>query len=159
MVYWNRQAKGYRLPTEAEWEYAARGGPLQEELPYPGSAEPRLILPKDEYKTLETYPLGLYKPNVLGLYDLAGNITEWCWDLYQEKAYQEPATKDPIGPSEATYYKTPTGFIKEKGEIRCQRGGGAWSLKEQARVAYRGYGLSKAARPWNGLRLVLDAEA
>lgn len=85
-VFWNKKANGYRLPTEAEWEYAARGGPLSKGYRYAGSDNPEEI--GRFSKTYgRPYPVGQHKPNELGLYDMGGNVSAWCWDWYDAKAW------------------------------------------------------------------------
>jgi formylglycine-generating enzyme required for sulfatase activity len=78
-VTWNKKANGYRLPTDAEWEYAARGGQLSNGYLYAGSNNPEEVA---LYNRNTSYPVGLMKPNELGLYDMTGNVREWCWDWY-----------------------------------------------------------------------------
>jgi formylglycine-generating enzyme required for sulfatase activity len=79
VVTWNKQANGYRLPTDAEWEYAARGGRLSKGYLYAGSDSPDEVA---LYGRDRSYPVGQMKPNELGLYDMTGNVRVWCWDWY-----------------------------------------------------------------------------
>jgi formylglycine-generating enzyme required for sulfatase activity len=90
---------GFRLPTEAEWEYAARGGGQADQ--YAGSA---IIDPAGWYgynSGMETKPVGLKFPNAYGLYDMSGNVYEWCLDWYGE--YTKSKSADPTGPEKGSY--------------------------------------------------------
>jgi formylglycine-generating enzyme required for sulfatase activity len=90
-VTWDRSASGYRLPTEAEWEYAARAG---EDTAYAGSNEvDRVAWYADN--TNKTHRVAAKQKNAWGLYDMSGNVWEWCWDRY--RSYSGSST-DPVGP-------------------------------------------------------------
>jgi len=90
-------ANGYRLPTEAEWEYACRAG---REGPYdfgPADKLPQYAWFADNADR-RTHPVGQKKPNLWGLYDMYGNVCEWCEDVYSPAYYEQSAPVDPLGP-------------------------------------------------------------
>ena len=91
-------ANGYRLPTEAEWEYAAAGGQESKNTIYAGSNNPDLVAWFDENAEGCTHPVGGKQPNELNLYDMSGNLYEWCWDWYDRNFYQVSPGNDPQGP-------------------------------------------------------------
>ena len=105
-------ATGYRLPTEAEWEYACRAGSTME---YYYGDDPEKLKSYgwfDDNSDDHPHPVGQRKPNAWNLYDMAGNVWEWCNDNYGAKYYRESPADNPRGP--------------KQGEKRVLRGG-AWS--------------------------------
>jgi sulfatase modifying factor 1 len=118
-------ASGYRLPTEAEWEYAARAG---SETPYDfGSADKlRQYAWFSENSDQQTHPVGQKKPNAWGLCDMYGNVSEWCEDVYSPTYYKESPEKDPTGPPNPGH------------DVKRVMRGGNWSAGPDAcRATYR----------------------
>ena len=131
-------ANGYRLPTEAEWEWAARGG---EKFEYVGSDDVgEVAWYGDNTNYTGTRDVKTKKANAYGLYDMSGNVYEWCWDWYG-------------GISSGTASTGPA-----SGSGRCHRGGSWFSLADFARVAYRNLNSPSYRDYYYGFRLVRSAQ-
>lgn len=93
----------YRLPSEAEWEFAARGGTLSKNFKYSGSNTDSIAGWIVGQSKAMTHCVGLKQPNELGIFDMTGNVFEWCADWYSATWYQVSPKDDPTGPAEGTF--------------------------------------------------------
>jgi formylglycine-generating enzyme required for sulfatase activity len=134
--------KKYRLPTEAEWEYAA-GGNQQVRFSWGNGWEPSLANAGKQNQ--ETARVGSYPPNAFGLYDMTGNVWEWCSDLFKDSYYSESPQSNPKGP--------------EDGNSRVMRGG-AWNSPEQfGRINFRSHNAPDIRNLTIGFRIVQESGA
>ena len=139
--------KNFRLPTEAEWEFAARGGIMSEGHVLPGvdpplqGGDPTQYIWYTNNANGTTQPVGTKKPNELDLYDMGGNVFEWCNDWYLKNYYSTSPSNDPPGP--------------ETGTWRVYRGGGYNRPVKECRCAFRYMGYPDVVYDYLGLRLVL----
>ncbi len=146
---WN--ANGYRLPTEAEWEYAAREGGKRvrfgngqntlrpTEANFDASASYKEPYSEVGQYRSKTVPVDTFKPNALGLYNMSGNVWEWCQDWYDSAYYKNSPKENPKGPASGTY--------------RVLRGGGWYGYAQYCRVSHRNIGTPTARCGDYGFRL------
>jgi eukaryotic-like serine/threonine-protein kinase len=128
----------YRLPTEAEWEYAARGGPKSKGFTYSGSNDAGKVAWYDQNSDKKTHVVGQKEPNELGIYDMSGNVWEWCLDWYGD--YPVGAATDPTG---------------AEGSNRVFRGGGWNYFARDCRSADRCRGVPSFSSFYLGFRVAL----
>ncbi|WP_094381660.1 SUMF1/EgtB/PvdO family nonheme iron enzyme [Prevotella sp. P5-92] len=137
---YSQTGKIFRLPTEAEWEFAARGGNKRNGTQYSGSSNIDEVAWYDGNSGNKTHPVKTKKANELGIYDMSGNVWEWCQDWYGN--YKSNAKANPIGPSSGVY--------------RGYRGGGWSNFAWRCRSARRDSSSPDYSHYSLGLRLVLS---
>ena len=138
----NNNATGYRLPTEAQWEYAARGGNKSQGYKYSGSDTVDSVAWHSGNSDSSTHNVGTKAANELGIYDMSGNVYEWCYDWYDD--YSSGSVTDPEGSSTGSY--------------RVFRGG-IWRYDSgYCRVAFRHSGYPSFSYHLIGFRLLLPAQ-
>ena len=133
--------KTFRLPTEAEWEYAARGGNKSKGYKYSGSNTIGDVAWYYDNSSSTAHPVGTKAPNELGLYDMSGNVWEWCSDWYSSSYYSSSSSTNPTGPT--------------SGSFRVIRGGSWFSIARYCRVSCRGSGNPDFRDGDLGFRLVM----
>lgn len=136
-----KTGKHFRLPTEAEWEYAARGGRNSHHTRYAGSDDLSSVGWYGDYDNGTTHPVAQKEPNELGLYDLSGNVYEWCQDCLQNDYYGKSPYQNPCNENNSS--------------CRVHRGGTWGSVPDRCRVAFRAIDKPNFKSHFIGLRLAL----
>ncbi len=136
----NKTGRTYTLPTEAQWEYAARGGNKNEGAKYAGSNMIDAVAWYTDNSGSSTHIVGSKRANALGIYDMSGNVWEWCKDWYAS-SYVSYDTNNPVGPSSGSY--------------RVDRGGSWYGSASDCRVANRDYSSPGYRNSDLGFRVVL----
>jgi formylglycine-generating enzyme required for sulfatase activity len=138
----SKSSKKYRLPTEAEWEYAARGGHKIQEFAYSGSNKAEEVAWFSLNSGNKTHPVGEKTPNSLGIYDMSGNVWEWCSDFYDETFYGRSPVNNPKGPP--------------SGDFNILRGGSWLGPSSKCRVSSRKWEMPNQKSDSHGFRLVTN---
>lgn len=139
-----KTGKKYRLPTEAEWEFAAKGGKINSGFLFSGGNDLQKIAWFADNSDGKIHPTGEKKANDLGIYDLSGNVQEWCQDFYNESYYKNSPPNNPINTQAA--------------DTRVVRGSSWNDTAEDARLTFRISENPAIKSDKIGFRVVLDAE-
>jgi len=139
-----QQALCFRLPTEAEWEYAAQGKDKKQAFIYSGSNEVDSVAWYKDNNYMETRTVGLKFPNSYGIYDMSGNVWEWCWDWYSAEFYKTIKAPNPIN--------------LQKADFRVLRGGSWHADADGSRLALRNFYPPDFRDRGDGFRLVLGLQ-
>lgn len=134
--------KSYRLPTEAEWEFVAKGGTLSQNFNFSGSSTLNEAAWNIDNSDNKTHVVGQKKANELGIYDLTGNVFEWCQDWYNDSYYQSSPSTNPINTTQSNY--------------KTLRGGSWNSTSKLSSIANRTFIAPDKAFADVGFRLVLE---
>ena len=145
-------SKPFRLPSEAEWEFAARGGIHSQDYEYAGSDDLKQVGWYVENSGRETRPVGLLLPNELGLYDMSGNVYEWCEDDWHNDAKLNDKDRPLDGSTWIDGVRK-----EERAVLRVLRGGGYFNNADDCRPAFR----NNSGRPdsrlnFTGFRLIFS---
>ncbi len=136
-----KTGKTYRLPTEAEWEFAAKGGTLTKGFTYAGSNTLSEVAWYAANSSAQTHEVGLKEANELGIYDMSGNVWEWCSDWYASNYYASSPTNNPLGAA--------------TGSTKMTRGGSWCYDTSRARITLRNQLIPKNTDGDTGFRVVL----
>jgi formylglycine-generating enzyme required for sulfatase activity len=137
----NHTGKEFRLPTEAEWEFAARGGNKSKGTSYSGSDSIKRVGWYNFNSLENTHAVGLKQPNELGLYDMTGNVWEWCMDWYDSKYYSKSPSQNPKGPL--------------SGQEKVLRGGDWSAIEKNSRLTIRAHNNVQNRGGDSGFRVVM----